>query len=424
MRIALMTNNYKPFMGGVPISVERLKKGLENQGHEVTVFAPSYQNQTEEKGVFRYKTLLSKIIGGIVLPNPFDRQIEKEFRKNHYDVIHVHHPMLIGDTAVYLSRKYGIPLVFTYHTRYEQYLFSYMKMIGILNSLLHNKIEDSLFPLYLNRFFKHCSHIFAPTPGMRDYLQKICGTDSSKISVLPTGIEPTAYHAEEEKMQEIRTKYHAESIPLFLSVSRMSNEKNVNFLLESIAHVKKQYHGSFRVLLVGDGPDRAEYEKQCRRLNIAEEVIFTGQIPNEELSPYFAAADAFIFASKTETQGIVILEAFAGKTPVYAINASGVADLVRNGWNGRLCQEDVESFADNLIRVLEGKENLELQSKNAYETALDYQQDAVAHRAVQQYNRVINCSESNRMTLGSKELVGWTGTLQNKSISKYHENIT
>lgn len=397
MKIALMTNNYKPFMGGVPISVERLKNGLECLGHEVTVFAPTYPKQEEENqqgckechDIFRYKTLLPKFIGGIVLPNPFDKRIEEEFQKNHYDIIHVHHPILIGHTAVYLSRKYGIPLVFTYHTRYEQYLLSYVKAIKKMDTVLHGGIQNKLFPLYLNTFFGHCNHIFAPTHGMKIYLQEICGVDENKVSVLPTGIESCFYHVEEEKTQEIRKRYRAENIPLLLSVSRMANEKNVEFLLKGIAKVKEQYSGRFRVLLVGEGPDRENYEKLSRELQIDEEVIFTGQVPNEEIAPYFAAADAFVFASKTETQGIVILEAFAGKTPVYALKASGVSDLVRDGANGRLCEEDVDAFAGQLLPLLEGKEDMERLIHNAYETALAYKEECIAERAIRQYNRVV-----------------------------------
>ena len=389
MRIALMTNNYKPFMGGVPISVERLKKGLEKLGHEVTVFAPTYENQIEEKGVFRYRTLFPKIIGGIVLPNPFDRQIEKEFRKNTYDIIHVHHPVLIGNTAVYLAKKYKIPLVFTYHTRYEQYMLSYVDFIKRLNVQTNQGIEKKLFPLYLNSFLRHCNHIFAPTPGMKDYLQDICKVAPDKVSVLPTGINLSAYTMQEAAMQEVRRRYQAQDCPLFLSVSRMANEKNVSFLLKGIARVKEQYTGKFKVLLVGDGPERGTFSNLCRKLQITNEVIFTGQISNEELTPYFAAADAFLFASKTETQGIVILEAFAGKTPVYAVKASGVSDLVRDGWNGRLCEEDVDAFARQLLPVLQGREDIKGLGENAYETALTFGEDAVALKAVQQYNRVI-----------------------------------
>lgn len=158
MKIALMTNNYKPFVGGVSISIERLKGELERLGHQVTVFAPTYENQEEEPGVFRYATLRKDIMGGIVLPNPFDRRIEQEFKKQKFDIIHVHHPMLIGQTAVHLAKKYHIPLVFTYHTRYEQYL-CYVKPIQLLEKralkgkrlsrMLLSYIQEKIVPSYL-----------------------------------------------------------------------------------------------------------------------------------------------------------------------------------------------------------------------------------------------------------------------------------
>lgn len=122
MKIAMMTNNYKPFIGGVPVSIERLAEALRKEGHEVVIFAPMYPMQLLEKDVVRYNSLSRKMAGEMVIPNMFDSIIETKFREGKFDVIHVHHPMLIGNTAVYLSRKYKVPLVFTYHTRYEQYL--------------------------------------------------------------------------------------------------------------------------------------------------------------------------------------------------------------------------------------------------------------------------------------------------------------
>ena len=122
MKIAMMTNNYKPFVAGVPVSVERLTQGLREQGHQVVVFAPSYDGQQEERDVVRYRSFLRGVAGGVSIPNSLDPEIERKFREGDFDLIHVHHPMMIGDTARYLSWKYHVPLVFTYHTRYEQYL--------------------------------------------------------------------------------------------------------------------------------------------------------------------------------------------------------------------------------------------------------------------------------------------------------------
>lgn len=383
MNIALMTNNYKPFVGGVPISVERLAKGLKAQGHQVTVFAPAYQDYTDtgELHVIRYSSLLQKFIGGIVLPNPFDSVIDAEFKKQHFDVIHVQHPMLIGRAAQHLSRKYNIPLVFTYHTRYEQYVKCYTK--GLLNM-------DRSMPLYLHTFLKHCHHIIAPTEGMKDYLTKELRLDPLMVSILPTGIESSHFQVSEKEARAVREKYLIpKDMPLFLSVSRMADEKNVSFLLQAAAEFKERYPGPFRLLMVGDGPCKAEYEALCRRLHIDREVIFTGKIPNQEIAPYYTAADAFLFASKTETQGIVILEAFAGKAPVIALDATGVRDLVRNGKNGFLCPEDTACFAGKIQELISDPALKRALSENAFLSALEYREEAVAKKAVGLYNSVI-----------------------------------
>ncbi len=391
MRIALMTNNYKPVMGGVPISIERLTKGLEAMGHQVTVFAPTYSEQKEEENVFRYATLLHRFIGGIVIPNPFDRRIEKEFREKHFDVIHVHHPMLVGRTAAYLSRKYHIPMVFTYHTRYEKYVECYTR--GLLR-------VEKLMPLYLHPFLKRCSFVFAPTEGIRTYLTDTLGMEQERTGILPTGIEERNFHVTEEEKEKIRSRYHAQGMPLFLTVSRMGPEKNVGFLINCLAEFKKRFQRPFRMLMVGDGGHRAEYEKLCERLDLKDEVIFTGSLPNEETAAYFAAADAFLFASKTETQGIVVLEAFAGGTPVLAVRASGVEDLVTSGVNGILTEEDSQEYAEMLERFCGGEIDRAGMAENALQTGLRYREEAVALRALHVYNEVVN--ESHMVSLTAR----------------------
>ena len=153
MRIAMMTNNYKPFVGGVPVSVERLACALRDLGQEVTVFAPSYAGMEEEEGVVRYRTLVSGVCGGIVIPDRLDPVIEEEFCAGTFDVIHVHHPMLIGRTALQLSGKYRVPLVFTWHTRYEQYLH-YLGLSALRPAV----------PGYMRAFANQCDGVIAPAP--------------------------------------------------------------------------------------------------------------------------------------------------------------------------------------------------------------------------------------------------------------------
>lgn len=147
------------------------------------------------------------------------------------------------------------------------------------------------------------------------------------------------------------------------------------------------------MLMIGDGPDRETYERTAADLGLAEEIRFTGKIPNQEIAPYFAAADGFLFASKTETQGIVILEAFAGKTPVIAVEASGVKDIVKSGYSGILTEEDTEQFAGELASFLENGQIRKRMEVCAGQSALAYREEAVALRAVHYYNSVINLTE-------------------------------
>lgn len=400
MRIALMTNNYKPVMGGVPISIERLAKGLRELGHEVTVFAPSYKGEEPEDGVFRYKTLIKKFYGGSVLPNALDPAIEREFRQHRYDVIHVHHPVVIGNTALYLSKKYNIPLTFTYHTRYEHYL-SYAgiirglekrsnedNIVGMFSEKLIRDINTKIVPSYIASFAKKCDCIFAPTPGMKDYLIYACEIPKDKVRVLPTGLEKSEYKEEQKRVAEIRRKYIKNGEFLFVSVSRIAKEKNIDFLIEVAKRLKRKTTMPFKLLMVGDGPKRTEYEKACKQAGL-QEIDFIGQISNDEIKNYCGAADAFVFASKSETQGIVIIESLAVGTPVIAVDATGVRDVVKDGVNGILTDENVDDFVNELYSYMRGEMNIDAFSKNAYDTAVRYSEVNIAKSALKTYREVI-----------------------------------
>ena len=162
MNIAMFTNNYKPYIGGVPISIEHLAGALRQRGHRVYVFAPTYREQAEEEFVIRYPSFPVSIAKAPV-PDVLTRIFEKKVKELKIDVIHVHHPAIVGNVALYLKKKYKIPVIYTYHTRYEQYLY-YVKPL--------ERIErcTGLIQKYLEYFCKRCDMLLAPTPGMRDDL--------------------------------------------------------------------------------------------------------------------------------------------------------------------------------------------------------------------------------------------------------------
>ena len=196
MKIAMLTNNYKPFVGGVPISVERLAKELRKQGHKVTVFAPDYgfdprYGQVEEDDVIRFQVTRQKMENGMVYPKLVSREIWKGFKEHEFDCIHVHQPMFVGTQALYLGRKYQIPVIYTYHTRYEDYLhyipFFREEQAGMWRKKLIRFAKDTVVPGYMKWFTNKCDLIFAPTPGMQNRIREN-GTEVS-MAVLPTGLD-------------------------------------------------------------------------------------------------------------------------------------------------------------------------------------------------------------------------------------------
>ena len=385
MKIAMMTNNYKPFVAGVPIYVEKLSVGLRALGHQLTVFAPSYDEQDTEEDVIRYGALLKGVAGGFSVPNSLDPKIERAFWEGHFDVIHVHHPMMIGATARYLSWKYHVPLVSTYHTRYEQYLH-YVGLTGL----------ERFWPIYLRRTLGACNMVFAPTPHIRDYLRET--GINPPIEVLPTGLSKTAFYPDQQKAKRLREQFCEGRPFLFCTVARLAKEKNLEFLLESLALYKQKAGPCFKLLLIGKGPYR---EKLCRRIGelaLTEEIILTGEVRNEDMKEYCAASDLFLFSSRSETQGIVLLEAMAVGTPVLALRATGTDDIVINGVNGYMTQvsgdsprdriQDARVFADKAMAILSGKE-LETLKQGAKETANKYDCQEIAERASSYYREVI-----------------------------------
>lgn len=385
MKIAMMTNNYKPFVAGVPISVEKLSESLRAIGHQVTVFAPDYDKQVEEKDVMRYGALLRGAAGGFSVPNSLDPKIERAFREGHFDVIHVHHPMLIGAMARYLSWKYHVPLVSTYHTRYEQYLH----YVG-LSSLRR------FWPLYLRRTLGACDMVFAPTPHIRDYLRE--AGINLPIEILPTGLSAASFYPDQTKAAGLRTKFREGRPFLFCTVARLAKEKNLEFLLESLAVYKQKAGPCFKLLLIGKGPYRARLCQRIAELSLTEEVILTGEVPNEEIKEYCLACDLFLFPSRSETQGIVLLEAMAAGTPVLALRATGTDDILINGVNGYMTevsgdspqerQHDTHVFADRLMDILSGKE-LDALRVGARETAQMYDSLRIADKAASCYQEVL-----------------------------------
>ena len=404
MKIAMLTNNYKPFVGGVPISIERLTKELRNQGHEVTIFAPDYgfdaeYRQEQEDGVVRFQVTRRKMENGMVYPKLVSREILDVFEREAFDCIHVHQPMFVGTQALYLGKKYQIPVIYTYHTRYEDYLhyipFFKEENAGEWRQRLIRLGKERVVPGYMKWFTNRCDLVLAPTPGMQ---ARIRGNGTEvPMAVMPTGLDESFYIEEQEKTEEIRRIYlgGSKAEHLFCSVSRLEEEKNPVFLLKGIQRLKQKLLDPFRVLLLGEGSMRSELEKMAEQMGLSDTVVFSGNIPNDEIKHYLYASELFLFASKSETQGIVLEEAMAAGNPVVAVRASGVEDVVKNGINGYMTEEDIEIWSEKAAELIQSRDYSQVCAK-ARETAETYRASRIAAYAELLYKQCVERKEEMR----------------------------
>lgn len=169
----------------------------------------------------------------------------------------------------------------------------------------------------------------------------------------------------------------------------MTKEKNIEFVIDGVSEIKNRVGDVFNLMVIGDGPLKDELKERCRALGIEGNIKFLNSVSNESIGDYYRAADMFLFASKSETQGIVLLEAMAAKNPVIAIEATGVADVVENGVNGYMTKENISEWADRVIQVMEKVEAMNSLKKGAFLTAQKYLNSNIATIAEASYERVI-----------------------------------
>ncbi|MFZ7119850.1 MAG: glycosyltransferase [Eubacteriaceae bacterium] len=384
LNIAMFTNNYLPFIGGVPLSINRLTKGLKKNGHNVSIFAPEYPEANDDKDsdVIRCKLLLYYKAKVFFFPiiNIFSSKIEKEFIKGNYDVIHVHHPFWMGKKGLKLGEKYNLPVVLTYHTRLEMYAH----YIPFLQMIFKNIISHRI----IKRFSQKCKAVFAPTNTAKEYLSNI-GV-SRHTAVLPTGIDFENYTCvDEEIISDIRRIYVKDNELLLCSVSRLAKEKNIFFLLEGIKSIKENSDIPFKCIIIGDGPEKENLLKVVEDYGLEDTIVLVGSVSPDNISKYYMAADIFVYSSKSETQGMVLLEAMAGKCPVVAISSSGINDVIKNDYNGYKTKPNIELWCAKVISLMSNDERLKTMSNNAYDFAMRFSLEAMADRATRMYYRVI-----------------------------------
>ena len=331
-RILIFSNAYKPAMSGVVISVELFRRGLLAAGHDVHLIVPEYEDyQDGEPYIFRFQSLDLTNWFDASLVLPLKGRMEPTVQGIKPTIIHSQHPVLMGDLAFEFAREYRIPLVFTFHTRYDAYA---QKYVPIVPDLIEMVTDD-----FVRGYLEKCSHIVAPTPSIRELIKEKY-VHNIPVSVVPTPIELDRYN--NLTPEKVRGKLGLKDAEVLLFVGRFAEEKNLTFLLRVFRDIITD-RPNVRLLMVGKGPNLKNLKRLARELGIGKQVLFVGAVPHEEVPHYAAAADLFVFPSEVETQGLVLIEAMAAGTPVVAVNTTGSKDALADG-GGILVPADEEAF--------------------------------------------------------------------------------
>jgi glycosyltransferase involved in cell wall biosynthesis len=353
MNIAIFTNNYLPNPYGVTVSVETFRAELEKRGHTVYIFAPKWKDYEDKNfKVFRYPSIDIEFKFRFPLPVPYSWKMRRILKNLKIDIIHSQHPNLLGSVAMRWAKKKKIPLVFTWHTLYDRYT-NFIPLVPkewVANYIIKKAVN------YANR----ADAVIAPTASIIPILKK-WGV-KKEIIPIATGIKAQEFILADGKAIRKKHKIASEELVLFL-VSRLTEEKNIEFVfraVKKIIAVRPLISGrtAIRVkfLVAGDGYLLPKLKKYCEENKISASVIFAGLVPHRELKNYYAASDIFVYGSKSETQGIIPLEAMYMHLPIVAVDSTGVSSLMLNKANGFLVREKEKEFSDAVLKLINDAE--------------------------------------------------------------------
>lgn len=358
MRIAFLTDSYKPDLSGLVVSVETFARELENLGHAVTIIAPQMGDGAQsEPGLIRIPSLRAPFesIRNYYLMRPLVHE-NRLIRSIRPDVIHTHTPFTAGLWGLRLARRYAIPSVTTYHTLLTEYCH-YIPLPQ--NPLKHAAIRTSRW--YCNQ----CDGVVAPSERVRELLKSI-GV-FKPIRVIPTGVAIERFGTADGRIMRDKLGIPADATVL-LYVGRVAREKNIPFLFQVYQQVFRSNPKTWGVV-VGGGPELDHLRALAHEMGLSSRLVFTGMVPFDKIPEYYACGDVFTFASVTETQGLVIAEALAAGLPVVAVDEMGVKGMVRDGVDGWQAQNDLDSFESRVRRLVDNPSVRAEMAHNALERA-------------------------------------------------------
>jgi len=373
----MISDVYFPRVNGVSTSIRTFSREFRRLGHEVTLIAPRYPVDEEDD------IEIIRIASRYLPMDPEDRmmkskavkQLLPELLGRQFDIIHIHTPFIAHYLGLWLSRKLSIPVVETYHTYFEEYLDLYLRW-------LPRKLLRYIARRFSRSQCNEISTVIVPTRPMLDVLESYGVT--GKMAIIPTGIPSKIFS--DGQGQWFREKYDiAASREVLLYVGRVAHEKNIDFLIRVLAEVVIK-RPQILLVIAGEGPARQALIHQVHSAGLSHQVLFLGYLSRKhELANCYAAADIFVFASNTETQGLVLLEAMQTGTPVVTTAVMGTAEIMRDGRGGLIAREDVDDFVEKIDAVLSDESLRKRLMREAHEKAQAWDAGVMAERMLELY---------------------------------------
>ena len=392
MRVGIFTDTYYPEISGVATSVYELRNSLMEAGHKVFVFTVSNSevDPADFSEIHTYRilsmpflTLKERRIGIPIL-----KKYLKIVKKLNLDLIHTHTEFSLGSLGKRAAAKFNLPHIHTYHTLYENYIH-YLK-------LPKNNFTLRLVGKFVKKFTKNCDLIIVPTEKVIDCMRQY--KVEKPLKVIPTGLDIDKFrNVDRKRVIEIRSEYGIESDDMVLiSVCRISQEKKLDKIIRFFQELS-QTTNKIKLLIVGDGPAKAELEKLSTGLGLNDKVIFTGYADWERIQDYYAAGNIFVSASQSETQGLTYAEALSVGIPILARQDPCLNNVLHHKQNGYgfVNKDDfIQGYhyiSNKLAEDPSWGSNSEIFSKQDFTDAIvsTYEEVCLAHKEVSSKNRLV-----------------------------------
>ncbi|MEX2053948.1 MAG: glycosyltransferase [Candidatus Colwellbacteria bacterium] len=379
MRVGIFTNNYKPIVGGLTVSISNFRKGLQDLGHQVHIFAPQFNSyKDKEDHIFRYPSARTKYKTEFPVALPSSKD-EKYFKENKIELIHSQHPWVVGRYGLKLAKRFNIPIIFTNHTMYSQY-------VDYLPKLLPRRLAMYFIEKSAIRYANKTNAVIAPTPGVKEYL---LGKGVKRpIYIVPSGVEQESLRSAPPANLRERFKI-PEDHKLLLNLSRVGPEKNLPLILEAYKRALVEYP-NISLVMAGGGAYLETLKEKAKEMGLESRVFFTGQVDMDKRGGYFKEGDVFVHSSLSETQGLIMVDSMAVGVPVVAVKAQGVVDVVEDGKSGLLTGGSADDLAKGILRLLRDDELRKRLSRGALQRAGEYTIEKTSKKLEEVYREVLS----------------------------------